>query len=156
MCIRDSREADRTLYEALKTGDYDTWRDRPLAELEASGQHEMLNWYVLVGAMEALGRPPVLAPATAARPARTRVASGGAPAGRPRRRPRAAAVLLRDLWGGGAARRRQLPLLRLDLYLGQMPALSPRGPIQHVCGRLPILWAHAARLHRTAARATDS
>ena len=54
------RDADRVLYEALKRGDYDTWRDRSLADMEASGQHEMLNWYVLVGAMEALGRTPVI------------------------------------------------------------------------------------------------
>jgi len=51
-------EADRRLYEALRVGDYDTWRDTPLAAIEASGQQEMLNWYVLAGAMEALGRKP--------------------------------------------------------------------------------------------------
>ena len=39
-------------------GDYDTWRDAPLAAIEASGQQEMLNWYMLAGAMEALGRKP--------------------------------------------------------------------------------------------------
>ena len=54
------READRALFEALKTGDYDTWRTRSLPDIEASGQHEMLNWYVLIGAMEALGRTPVI------------------------------------------------------------------------------------------------
>ena len=47
--------ADRALYEALRIGDYETWRQRPLAEIEASGQQEMLNWYMLAGAMEALG-----------------------------------------------------------------------------------------------------
>jgi len=51
-------EADRRLYEALARGDYDTWRDRPLSAIEESGQHEMLNWYMLAGAMEALGRKP--------------------------------------------------------------------------------------------------
>jgi Catalytic LigB subunit of aromatic ring-opening dioxygenase len=51
-------ESDRRLYEALRVGDYDTWRQTPLAAIEASGQQEMLNWYVLVGAMEALGRKP--------------------------------------------------------------------------------------------------
>jgi hypothetical protein len=51
-------EADRRLYEALARGDYDSWRDRPLSAIEESGQHEMLNWYMLVGAMEALGRKP--------------------------------------------------------------------------------------------------
>ena len=51
-------EADRKLYEALRVGDYDTWRERPLAAIEDSGQQEMLNWYMLAGAMEALGRKP--------------------------------------------------------------------------------------------------
>ena len=51
-------ESDRRLYEALARGDYDTWRDRPLSAIEESGQHEMLNWYMLAGAMEALGRKP--------------------------------------------------------------------------------------------------
>jgi hypothetical protein len=51
-------EADRRLYEALRVGDWETWRERPLAAIEASGQQEMLNWYMLAGAMEALGRKP--------------------------------------------------------------------------------------------------
>jgi hypothetical protein len=51
-------EADRQLYEALRRGDYDAWRATPLAAIEASGQQEMLNWYMLAGAMEALGRKP--------------------------------------------------------------------------------------------------
>jgi hypothetical protein len=50
--------ADRRLYEALRAGDYETWRGTPLADIEASGQHEMLNWYMLAGAMEELGRKP--------------------------------------------------------------------------------------------------
>lgn len=48
-------EADRALYEALRAGDYDTWRQTPLAAIEASGQQEMLNWMCLVGAMAELG-----------------------------------------------------------------------------------------------------
>jgi Catalytic LigB subunit of aromatic ring-opening dioxygenase len=51
-------EADRRLYDALRVGDYDTWRQTPLSSIEASGQQEMLNWYVLAGAMEELGRKP--------------------------------------------------------------------------------------------------
>ena len=51
-------EADRRLYEALRRGDYDAWRAIPLATIEASGQQEMLNWFMLAGAMEALGRKP--------------------------------------------------------------------------------------------------
>jgi hypothetical protein len=50
--------ADRRLYEALRIGDYATWRDTPLAAIEEAGQQEMLNWYLLAGAMEALGRKP--------------------------------------------------------------------------------------------------
>jgi hypothetical protein len=50
--------SDRQLFEALSTGDYDTWRKRPLASFVESGQQEMLNWAVLAGAMEALGRKP--------------------------------------------------------------------------------------------------
>lgn len=48
--------ADRRLHEALRTGDYATWRRTPLAAIEAAGQQEILNWCLLAGAMEALGR----------------------------------------------------------------------------------------------------
>jgi hypothetical protein len=51
-------QADRRLYEALRLGDYEAWRATPLAAIEESGQHEMLNWFMLVGAMEELGRKP--------------------------------------------------------------------------------------------------
>ena len=51
-------ESDRRLYEALRRGDYEAWRATPLADIEASGQQEMLNWYALAGAMETLGRKP--------------------------------------------------------------------------------------------------
>jgi len=47
--------ADRVLLEHLCAGDYATWRDLPLAQLEASGQHEVLNWVCLAGAMAELG-----------------------------------------------------------------------------------------------------
>ena len=50
--------ADRRLYEALRIGDYETWRSTPLAAIEESGQQELLNWYMLAGAMEELGRMP--------------------------------------------------------------------------------------------------
>ena len=32
------------------------WRDLGWAEIEAAGQHELLNWICLAGAMHALGR----------------------------------------------------------------------------------------------------
>jgi hypothetical protein len=51
-------EADRRMYEALRLGDYETWRNTPLAAIEESGQQEMLNWFMLAGAMEELGRKP--------------------------------------------------------------------------------------------------
>lgn len=53
-------ESDRRLLEAFKTGDYAYWRSRTTAQLEAAGQHEVLNWMLLAGAMEAQGRKPVI------------------------------------------------------------------------------------------------
>jgi len=50
--------ADRRLYDALRAGDYGTWRGTSLDSIEESGQQEMLNWFCLVGAMDALGRKP--------------------------------------------------------------------------------------------------
>lgn len=50
--------ADKALYEALRIGDYATWRQTPLAAIEESGQQEMLNWMCLAGAMAELGRKP--------------------------------------------------------------------------------------------------
>ena len=48
--------ADRVLYEALRAGDYPTWRGTSLSAMEESGQQEMLNWMCLAGAMAELGR----------------------------------------------------------------------------------------------------
>ena len=50
--------ADRAMYEALCAGDYQGWRQTPLATIEDCGQQEMLNWMCLVGAMAELGRRP--------------------------------------------------------------------------------------------------
>jgi hypothetical protein len=50
--------ADHALFEAMRTGDYARWRETPLADIEASGQQEMLNWMCLIGAMAELGRTP--------------------------------------------------------------------------------------------------
>jgi hypothetical protein len=47
--------ADRVLLEQLRAGDYESWRNLPLAQLEASGQHEVLNWVCLAGAAAELG-----------------------------------------------------------------------------------------------------
>jgi hypothetical protein len=50
--------ADRRLYGALEAGDYDAWRRYTTDRIEESGQHEVLNWFCLLGAMEELGRKP--------------------------------------------------------------------------------------------------
>ena len=42
----------------MQEGDYDTWRRYTTAEIEDVGHHELLNWFCLLGAMEALGRTP--------------------------------------------------------------------------------------------------
>jgi len=53
--LRPDTPADRELYEALCANDFDTWRGTPLKAVEDAGQHEVLNWFALVGAMEELG-----------------------------------------------------------------------------------------------------
>ena len=50
--------SDRARYEELARGDYQAWRRIPLEQLEDCGQHEMLNWLCLAGAMDALQRQP--------------------------------------------------------------------------------------------------
>ncbi len=50
--------ADRRLYEALRAGDYATWRNYDAAAVEASGQQEILNWMCLTGALAELRRVP--------------------------------------------------------------------------------------------------
>jgi hypothetical protein len=52
-------DADRELYQALIEGDYGTWRNRSLAQIEASGQQELLNWFCLIGAMAELDQRTV-------------------------------------------------------------------------------------------------
>ena len=48
-------EADRARYEDLRDGRQASWRDLELAQLEDSGQHELLNWVCLAGAITELG-----------------------------------------------------------------------------------------------------
>src|SRR6516225_599938 len=52
--------ADRLLFDALSRSDYDLWRKRSLHDMEQAGQHEMLNWMALMGAMETLHRRPTV------------------------------------------------------------------------------------------------
>jgi len=49
-------ESDRALYDAMLRGDADAWRNTQLADIEFSGQHELLNWFCLFGAMTELGQ----------------------------------------------------------------------------------------------------
>jgi Catalytic LigB subunit of aromatic ring-opening dioxygenase len=53
--LRPDTEADRRLYEAMVAGDYPTWTKTTTREIVQAGQHEMLNWFCLVGAMSELG-----------------------------------------------------------------------------------------------------
>lgn len=55
--LRPDTAADRHLYERLTAGDVDAWRAVSVTDLEESGQQELLNWFPLLGAMEALGAP---------------------------------------------------------------------------------------------------
>jgi hypothetical protein len=48
--------ADRVMYEALRTSNYDVWRNYSARAIEDSGQQEILNWMCLAGAMKELGR----------------------------------------------------------------------------------------------------
>jgi hypothetical protein len=53
--LRPDTAADRRLYDAFVRGDTDTWRAVTGTEIVDAGQHEMLNWFCLVGAMKELG-----------------------------------------------------------------------------------------------------
>jgi hypothetical protein len=50
--------ADRRMYAALKSADWQTWRALSGAAVEDSGQQEILNWSCLAGAMSELKRLP--------------------------------------------------------------------------------------------------
>ena len=53
--LRPDTARDRTLYTAMIDADYAHWRSTSLKEVEDAGQQEVLNWWALLGAMEALG-----------------------------------------------------------------------------------------------------
>jgi hypothetical protein len=46
------------MFDALASTRYDFWRTRTREQMEQAGQHEMLNWMALMGAMETLGQKP--------------------------------------------------------------------------------------------------
>lgn len=50
--------ADRRMYEAMRNADWATWRDYSGAQVEDSGQQEILNWMCLTGALSELKRAP--------------------------------------------------------------------------------------------------
>lgn len=51
-------DADRVRLVELREGRSSGWRDLSAAQLEDAGQHEMLNWITLAGAMTELGKKP--------------------------------------------------------------------------------------------------
>ena len=51
-------ESDQRYFEALRAGEWETWRNTTLAQAEDRGHHELLNWFCLAGAMAELKRKP--------------------------------------------------------------------------------------------------
>jgi hypothetical protein len=50
-------DADRTRLTELQSGTFTGWGEIPQRAIEDSGQHEILNWICLAGAMTQLGQP---------------------------------------------------------------------------------------------------
>lgn len=48
-------ESDRAYYDAIVDGNHDRWYEATLADIEAAGQQEMLNWFCLIGAVDEAG-----------------------------------------------------------------------------------------------------
>jgi Catalytic LigB subunit of aromatic ring-opening dioxygenase len=53
--LRPDTESDRRYYDAMIAGDHDVWLQATGKDIIADGQHEMLNWFCLLGAMSELG-----------------------------------------------------------------------------------------------------
>ena|SRR5882757_528478 len=53
--MRPDTESDQALYDALVVGDYAAWAKVTSRAVVEAGQHEMLNWFCLLGAMSELG-----------------------------------------------------------------------------------------------------
>ena len=53
-------KADAAMFGALADRDYGYWRGRTRAQMEQAGEHEMLNWMALMGAMETLDQRPTV------------------------------------------------------------------------------------------------
>ena len=54
--LRPDTPPDRLLYDALAAGDFATWENTTLESMEHAGQHELLNWFCLMGAARELER----------------------------------------------------------------------------------------------------
>jgi hypothetical protein len=55
--LRPDTPADERLYDAFVRRDWDVWTSTTAEDVVAAGQHEMLNWFCLAGAMNELGMP---------------------------------------------------------------------------------------------------
>ena len=53
--LRPDTPADQRLYDALVAGEFDAWQQVTSREVVEAGQHEMLNWFCLLGAVAELG-----------------------------------------------------------------------------------------------------
>jgi Catalytic LigB subunit of aromatic ring-opening dioxygenase len=53
--IRPDTDADRRLYDLMVRGDYDALKKVTIADVVAAGQHEILNWFCMLGAVSELG-----------------------------------------------------------------------------------------------------
>ncbi len=52
------QESDRARFQELASGNYAAWGKQSTASFQDAGQHELLNWACLLGAMEELGHKP--------------------------------------------------------------------------------------------------
>jgi hypothetical protein len=55
--LRPDTDADQRLYDAFTRRDWETWTSVTGKEIVDAGQHEMLNWFCLAGAMSELDLP---------------------------------------------------------------------------------------------------
>jgi predicted class III extradiol MEMO1 family dioxygenase len=58
--IIPDHDSDQKLLKSLLEGDYEYWRKLSRQTMENAGQHEILNWMPLMGAMSYLNKKPVL------------------------------------------------------------------------------------------------
>jgi hypothetical protein len=55
--LRPDTDADRRLYDALVRKDWPAWKSTTTKDVVEAGQHEMLNWFCMLGAMAELKLP---------------------------------------------------------------------------------------------------